>query len=53
MQKEKLNKKLIVLNKLFCIPIYKHTNKEIKAGAAQFALALTITASKKTINIIQ
>ena len=44
--------KLAILKKEILVLIYKKTNKEIKAGAAQFALALTIIASTKTIRII-
>ena len=44
--------KLAILKKEISFLIYKKTNKEIKAGAAQFALALTIIASTKIIKII-
>ena len=44
--------KLAILKKEMLVLIYKKTNKDIKAGAAQFALALTIMASTKTIRII-
>ena len=43
---------LPIFKKELLILIYKRANKEIKAGAAQFALALTIIASTKTIKII-
>ena len=43
---------LITFKKEFEIPIIKKAYKEIKAGAAQFAFALTIIASIKTIKII-
>ena len=43
---------LAIFKKELLILIYRRANKEIKAGAAQFALALTRMASIKTIRII-
>ena len=44
--------KLAICKKELLILIYNREYKDIKAGAAQFALALTIIASTKTIKII-
>ena len=44
--------KFAIFKKVLLILIYKRANNEIKAGAAQFALALTIIASTKTIKIM-
>ena len=52
--KAKLKKKLVFIISGLCffIELKKRINKDIRAGAAQLALALTKTLSTKTIIII-